>query len=117
MTTERGPGVPDAEELRERLAISYYGLRWSDAHSWGWISPEHKVGYYEVVDAILQEIDAAGFELVPVDILGRVVLELKEVNQSCDGLMFLSQDDVEAIGWVHPNCAGDLDAGEPEVGR
>ncbi len=50
-------------------------------------------------------------------ILGRVVLELKEVNQSCDGLMFLSQDDVEAIGWVHPNCVGDLDPVAPGEGQ
>jgi len=43
------------DEVRERLAKTYYDLRWVD-DSWGRIAPQHRAPYYELIDAILAEI-------------------------------------------------------------
>ena len=66
MTTEPRPVVPGMEELRERLAETYYRLRWADG-SWSWLAPQHKAPYYELVDALLSEIAAAGLSIVASD--------------------------------------------------
>jgi hypothetical protein len=63
-TTEAGGGVP--LELRERLAWNIEG------------SPEFTA--HEIADCVLQEIAAAGFELVPTERWGRVRRDAYEYN-------------------------------------
>lgn len=76
MTTEPRPVVPGMEELRERLAETYYRLRWADG-SWSWLAPQHKAPYYELVDALLAEIAAAGLSIVASDRLNRLEAALQ----------------------------------------
>lgn len=49
--------------LRERCAHAYYRLRWK-RDDWKHMEPVHREAYYEVADAILAEIAAAGFVIV-----------------------------------------------------
>jgi hypothetical protein len=65
-TTEAGGGVPGGEGLRERIAKALYENEAYD--HWHCEVPDS-----ELVDAVFSEIAAAGFELVPVERMDRLV--------------------------------------------
>lgn len=62
MTTFPLPDGP-SRDLRERCAHAYYRLRWA-RDDWRHMAPVHREAYYEVADAILAEIAAAGYVIV-----------------------------------------------------
>jgi hypothetical protein len=91
-TTEAGGGVP---ELRERLAALVFTDVPDDADT-----PEEA---FEIVDAILAEIEAAGYELVPTDRMERLVEAMKATNEDDRSCGYM---DAFELGRLMP---GDLD--------
>lgn len=71
MTASLPPDGP-SRDLRERCAHAHYRLRWA-RDDWRHMAPVHREAYYEVADAILAEIIAAGYVIVPTDRLERLI--------------------------------------------
>ncbi len=95
MTTE--PGGGDALLLlRERLAKSYYCIRWINS-PWESNQEVHKEAYYEVVDVILAEIAAAGMVIVDAERFERLrayVVADQEFRQADTWAGMLADDEV-----------------------
>jgi hypothetical protein len=106
MTTEVGGIVPQ-DELRERLVEA--GVKGEWASDW---CDDSSVTMEWIADAIFAEIAAAGYELVPVDRLGRVGLalwSLMEEDGWTDELVGLEPGDRATIPGA---LTGDLDRRE-----
>ena len=75
MTANQGPGVPD--ELRNRLldVIARGVHRAVPLGAWG-DDPEYTRDCYYQAEAILEEIEAAGYAIVPVDDMIEAIGEL-----------------------------------------
>ena len=87
MTTSPPDGP--SRDLRERCAHAHYRLRWA-RDDWRHMAPVHREAYYEVADAILAEIIAAGYVIVATDRLERLEAAAAAAKEFTDTLVLMA---------------------------